>query len=127
MAARIMCHSFCKNTLICDDRTFGLCESEFEFKKLGTTKVKGKANAIAIFKPKAVKSDAKINSVVKVSNHRDIIGRNKEKSAVLNALASFTTNQDPQIIIFEGEGGQGLSTLGKYVKKEAHRLNWLTR
>ena len=51
MAARLMCHKEAKRGILCDEKTFNLCETDFQFENLGETTVKGKNSAISIFRP----------------------------------------------------------------------------
>ena len=53
MAARLMCLPDAQGTILCDERTYNLCETEFQFEKMGEQKVKGKDYAISVFQPSA--------------------------------------------------------------------------
>ncbi|KAJ3290499.1 hypothetical protein HK104_006720 [Borealophlyctis nickersoniae] len=112
MAARLMCLSQARESLLCDERSFNLCAMEFLFEGLGEEKVKGKDRPISIFRPKSIRSDAGKQHRGNGGGGRNmLIGRTKEKLVIDRALASHTTDDSAGVVIMEADGGQGLSTL----------------
>nr|KAJ3420720.1 hypothetical protein HK105_005344 [Polyrhizophydium stewartii] len=120
MAARLMCHAEAASAILCDEKTFNLCESDFTFQNLGETKVKGKNSAISIFRPVAsVPELNKKQKAAKQTESIDVIGREKERKAIVSALERMSPDADADTIVIKADGGQGLSTLISYAKKEA--------
>lgn len=118
MAARLMCHPEAAENLLCDEKSYNLCRNDFEFKALGETKVKGKAHAIAIFRPVSELDEAARKKDEDSSVKRPIIGRISERSAIKSILAKMVNKDQSGILILEADGGQGLSTLYEYVRQE---------
>lgn len=124
MAARLMCHPNAAAGILCDEKTFNLCEGEYEFERLGETKVKGKESPISIFRPIAfVPESNKKKHPIKDTDTIDLIGREKEKKAIEAALHRISTTNSPDIVIVQAESGQGLSTLVNFAKNEAMKQN----
>ncbi|KAJ3332066.1 Adenylate cyclase type 10 [Blyttiomyces sp. JEL0837] len=119
MAARLMCHPEAQGSVLCDEKTYNLCESEFIFEKLGETRVKGKASAISIFRPNAVRVEANRMARRKVIKKEDLIGRDEEKMVIQSTLQSFEDEDGANVVILEADGGQGLSTLVDYTKEQS--------
>lgn len=121
MAARIMCHSEAACSILCDERTYNLCEREFSFQILGEVVVKGKKHPISIFRPVEIKETTNTSNRSQDEKF-EIIGRIKEKEAIRKAIES-APRTEPAVVILEGEGGQGLSTLVALSKREGAALN----
>lgn len=121
MAARIMCHVDAKKNIICDEKTYRLSENDFAFDDLGEALFKGKDYPIAIFRPKKAKSAAS-KAKDKIDDSH-VVGRKKEKLAILNALQSHKNGGGDRLMIVEAEGGQGLTTIAEFCRKEATSLN----
>ncbi len=112
MAARLMCNKLATQSVICDERTYSLSENEFIFDNLGQIKVKGKTKPISIFKPKCAKVNAPKDTFV---------GRQQERTFVQNYLHDQKSAPSPHFIVIESEGGLGLSTFSRWLKKEVSR------
>lgn len=124
MAARLMCHKDAKRGILCDQKTFNLCESDFEFENLGETTVKGKANPIAIFRPIFAVLETEKNLVSPEAGVSSLVlGREKEKKAIFATLDQLTNAPIVNNLFFSAEGGQGLSALANYAKAEALKQN----
>ena len=51
MAARLMCLPIAQGSVVCDEKTRNLCQSEYIFSSCGQVNVKGKNHPIAAFLP----------------------------------------------------------------------------
>jgi hypothetical protein len=124
MAARLMCHKDAKRGILCDQKTFNLCENDFEFEGLGETTVKGKPTPIAIFRPVFAVLETEQNLVsAHIGVNLSVLGREKEKKAIFSTLDQLTNSPTVNNIFFSAEGGQGLNTLANYAKAEALKQN----
>ncbi|KAJ3226149.1 hypothetical protein HK099_005502 [Clydaea vesicula] len=120
MAARLMCSQKCKGLILCDEKTYALCESEFSFETLGQIKVKGKSHQISIFQPKKLKSN-ELKKQIQPEN--DIfIGRERERLIIENILKAHVTTSGPRILVVEGDGGMGVSTLTRWTDSQAEKM-----
>jgi hypothetical protein len=120
MAARLMCHKEAKRGILCDEKTYNLCENEYQFENLGETTVKGKNSAISIFRPMFVIPEAEKNSSANDSLlSSGVIGREAEKKAVANTIEQLSNANTVDNLFFSAEGGQGLTTLANHAKAEA--------
>ncbi|KAI8850317.1 hypothetical protein BC829DRAFT_488861 [Chytridium lagenaria] len=118
MAARLMCHPDASNSILCDEKTYNLCENEFIFERLGEAKIKGKALPINIFRPTFIRPDA--GRLARRGERRtEPIGRIKERNTIKSALNSCIEDETSGVVIVEADGGQGLSTLIDFAKEEA--------
>ncbi|KAJ3330454.1 hypothetical protein HDU91_003571, partial [Kappamyces sp. JEL0680] len=86
MAARLMCHKDASRGILCDEKTFNLCESDFQFENLGETTVKGKSSPIAIFRPVFAIPEADKNNTSNNTLASTVIGREAEKKAIMENL-----------------------------------------
>lgn len=120
MAARLMCLPKAYQGLLCDERTYNLCQPFFSFDILGETKVKGKSSAISVFRPIAQIQQADL--VKKAFNEQTgLIGRGKEKQAiedVMNAIGESSVAS----LSFEADEGQGLSSIAQHVSDRFDQL-----
>ncbi|XJO72964.1 hypothetical protein BDV3_004019 [Batrachochytrium dendrobatidis] len=122
MAARLMCHTEAAEGILCDEKTYNLCCSDYTFQNLGETKVKGKNSAISIFRPIVPVPESnknKTNQNAALSIAAEVIGREKERKSLLDSLERMKTATVSDVMIVKADGGQGLSTLIAYTKEEA--------
>lgn len=120
MAARLMCHKNASRGILCDEKTFNLCENDFEFESLGETTVKGKSSPIAIFRPVYAIAEADKNSkILNVLLNSAVIGREDEKKAIISTLGQLSSSPIVDINLFCAESGLGLTTMVNYAKVEA--------
>ncbi|KAJ3099092.1 hypothetical protein HDU97_003471 [Phlyctochytrium planicorne] len=120
MAARLMCHANAAGAILCDEKTYNLCENEFLFERLGEARIKGKAQPINIFRPTSIRPDA-WRTARRGAQNFESIGRTKEKNVIKSVLASGFEDDASGVVIVEADGGQGLSTLLDFTKEEAGR------
>jgi len=103
--------------VFCDEKTFNLSSVDCTFKPLGEIKVKGKDHAIPVYKALTLQEKK-----IEFESNNKIIGRVKERKIIDGLIEAHLVKQT-KIMIFEGEGGQGLSTLVKYTKNKAVQMN----
>ena len=117
-----MCNQKAKESILCDEKTYSLCENEFVFNNLGTIKVKGKTAPISIYQPKFLREN--FSKALTVSIENDIfVGRDKERAIIEETLKTHLITIGPRILIVEGDGGMGLSTLATWTCVRAEELN----
>lgn len=119
MAARLMCHQKAKQTILCDEKTYNLCDSEFLFDVLGEIKVKGKTHPISIYKPKKIRPDSMKQQLS--PENLLIIGREGERKLIEESIEAHSTTNGPRMLVIEADGGMGLSTLARWTKSETEK------
>jgi hypothetical protein len=122
MAARMMCHKKAQQTILCDEKSRGMTESEINFEALGEIKVKGKNEPIAIYRPLSIKLDDSKNLI----KHEEIsiIGREGERMLISESLETHSTIVGPRMLVVEGDGGMGLSTLARWTHFEVEKCGY---
>ena len=113
MAARLMSLPEAIEGILCDERTYNLCEPYFNFENLGEVKVKGKTDPIAVYRPIGMLSDSEISKRAQLDQNI-LIGRKTECRAIEDALQSMN-ELTAKCLCFEGAGGQGLNRLSQVV------------
>ncbi|KAJ3339635.1 hypothetical protein HDU93_007962 [Gonapodya sp. JEL0774] len=119
MAARLMCLEAAHNAVACDERTYNLCVKDFVFEDMGTHKVKGKRNLVKVFRPKSAAAETKVHKSQEGDGTATIVGRKKEKVILSDAINSHVNEGGGGLVVLEGDGGMGLTTLMKYAKLQA--------
>ncbi|KAJ3226148.1 hypothetical protein HK099_005501 [Clydaea vesicula] len=122
MAARLMCSVKCKQTILCDEKTYNMCDNEFLFESLGEIKVKGKSHPIAIYTPKKIREEStkkNLNAETFV-----ILGREGERKLIEESLEAHATSNGPRMLVIEADGGMGLSTLARWTQTEAEKCGY---
>lgn len=123
MAARLMCHQQAANSILCDERTYNLCGTDFHFQSLGETKVKGKNTPISIFQPiNSNQERKKKKKKVASDDIADIIGRERERQAITTSLKNMENRESMDRIMIFADSGQVLLPLVSYSKAEATRI-----
>ncbi|KAI9164302.1 hypothetical protein H9P43_008131 [Blastocladiella emersonii ATCC 22665] len=123
MAARLMSLPDAKRNVVCDERTYSLCTTSFEFEELGQAVVKGKAMPINIYQPVQLKAVEKRE--VDRSPTSSMIGRVREQQAVHDIFERHGRGGASNCsILVEGEGGQGVSTFGGFVRDTAETADY---
>lgn len=124
MAARLMCHKDASRGILCDEKTFNLCDTEFSFESLGETTVKGKSSPIAIFRPGFSSSNSDSNGNSKNFNANSaVIGREEEKKIIRSILEQLKEGDDADIVLFEAQGGQGATTIANFITGEGSKYS----
>jgi hypothetical protein len=123
MAARLMCHPEAAENMLCDEKTYNLCKSQFQFNLLGETKVKGKALPISIFRPVEILKEAEKKS--ETTQSLTLIGRLKERTAIRSILGKYINKDIASTMLIEADGGHGLNTLFDVIRAEAASRNFI--
>ncbi|KAI9223332.1 hypothetical protein BC828DRAFT_268396 [Blastocladiella britannica] len=127
MAARIMSLSEAHASLIVDERTFALCSQSHEFEELGQRKVKGKENPIFIFRPLRSRGTEKRADTGDSAGMAELnlVGRRPEQDAVREAMDRHSKGGANNVfLLVEGEGGQGLTSFGGFVRDLAEQCEY---
>lgn len=124
MAARLMCHPEAAENMLCDEKTYNLCKSQFQFNLLGETKVKGKAAPISIFRPVEILKEAEKKSAPAQQN-LTLIGRVKERNAIRTILGKYANKDIASTMLIEADGGHGLNTLFDVIRAESLVRNFI--
>ncbi|KXS22366.1 adenylyl cyclase [Gonapodya prolifera JEL478] len=119
MAARIMCLEAAQNAVACDERTYNLCSKDFTFEDMGQHKVKGKKNPVKVFRPKCAVADTRVQKTNDPEGMGLVVGRGKEKAMLSESVRTHINEGGGGLLVFEGDGGMGLTTLMKYAKLQA--------
>ena len=122
MAARLMCSVKAKNSILCDEKTYHMCESDFLFDNLGEIKVKGKSSPIVIYKPQKMKPDSMKNQQAPESFV--VIGREGERKLIEESLEAHAFSNGPRMLIIEADGGMGLTTLSRWTHGEIEKCGY---
>ena len=132
-----MCLPEAKGSILCDEKTYQLCQSDTAFKALGKATVKGKAEPISIYRPLKPKNDraGKFATMHKGAHpiidedaelivprppkKTILIGRTKERNAVKELLEKHISGESVSLVM-EGNAGSGVSTIVKFLRDEAN-------
>jgi hypothetical protein len=122
MAARLMCSSKANRIILCDEKTRNMTETEFSFQDLGEIKVKGKNEPIAIYCPLEIKEEDAKNQIT----HEEVslIGREGERNLISDSLEAHSNTSGPRMLVVEGDGGMGLSTLARWTHFEVEKCGY---
>ncbi|KAJ1332196.1 hypothetical protein BSLG_009012 [Batrachochytrium salamandrivorans] len=94
MAARLMCHAEAAEGILCDEKTYNLS-------------------------PVPESNKNKNSSISAATASIEVIGREKERKCIMDALCRMKTAVVADAIIIKADGGQGLSTLISFANFEA--------
>jgi len=101
--------------VLCDRPTFDAAKESAEFETLPPQQVKGRAEAVEIFHPVAIKK-----SVIRPTT--DLIGRQEEKTLIANSLQELSRGVQHHTIILQGEMGIGKTRLFEDLVRQAESL-----
>ena len=121
MAARLMCHKEAKNAILCDQKTYNLCQGEFQFDPVGEIVVKGKPNPIAVFRPVfsiAGGATSNTNLVLGKANNQ-FLGRERERQLFNITLSEMKSSPTVRNFLVTAEGGLGLTTFANHCRARA--------
>lgn len=96
--------------ILCDATTRGATRKGIRFEALPQVALKGKANLVDVWRPRAVKGDAK---------DAGLVGRRDERAALERRLTTLEREGCGGIVILEGEPGIGKTALMKDLLKSA--------
>ncbi|GIW78337.1 MAG: hypothetical protein KatS3mg105_0144 [Gemmatales bacterium] len=100
LAARLM--QAATNRILCDGTTQQAARARFQFERLPKLHVKGKAEAVEVFRP--------IEDIQSKEKHSPLVGRVVEKAQLEKALDALQNGQGG-VVLIEGEAGMGKSRL----------------
>ncbi|KAG5459985.1 MAG: hypothetical protein BJ554DRAFT_8032 [Olpidium bornovanus] len=113
-----MCNKKAKASLLCDERTYRLCEKEFVFESIGLVKVKGKDEPIPVYRPTAFQKMVKDTMGSYPNLNNELVGRKKEQETIDSALRAYEAGSNVTLVL-EAEQGQGLTSLVRYLRRKA--------
>ena len=93
-----------ENDVLCDQATRQAATRGIRFEFLRAEELKGKAGAVAIYRPLG-------EAAATLAPHRGIVGRESERAALRERLAALHARGEAGVVIIEGEAGIGKSTL----------------
>jgi class 3 adenylate cyclase/tetratricopeptide (TPR) repeat protein len=102
--------------IFCDRATHDSAKGVIEFDPLPPQVVKGRSEAMEVFRPIGKKE-----GIIRPS--MELIGRQEEKTLLANALQELSRGSPLQVIIFHGEAGIGKSRLMEELIRQARTLN----
>ncbi|KAJ3201471.1 Adenylate cyclase type 10, partial [Entophlyctis luteolus] len=113
-AARLMCLPQSEGTAICDEETYVACKDAFEFNEgMGSVAIKGVPLPVSIFAPsKKATPKTKKNTI----DDSVLVGRDSEKSIILNSVVNWLEGEVESIFI-AGRSGVGKTALRGYCEK----------
>jgi len=117
LAARLM--QAAPDDILCDAATYQAAQAQVRFDTLPAIHVKGKAEAIPVFRPVAPHSQAtRATSLARAST--PIVGRAAERAMLVESLTALQQRQESNLIIIEGDAGIGKSRLVEDLRRQAN-------
>jgi class 3 adenylate cyclase len=110
LAARLM--QAAPDDLLCDAATFQAARTQLIFETLPPTKVKGKAEPVALYRPQG-----RIKKTLASSS--GLVGRESEMQLLLAELDTLQQTKQGGVVMIEGEAGIGKSRLLAELRKQA--------
>ncbi len=111
LAARLM--QAAPDDLLCDATTFQVAQSQLLFESLPPITVKGKAEPVALYRPRG-----RIKKAVRPPNA--LVGRTAELDILLQELNTLHQTKQGGVVVIEGEAGIGKSRLLEELRKQAN-------
>lgn len=105
--------------ILCDDATCQATQARINFESLPAITVKGKAASVTVYRPLGAKQ-ATIQPPTK------IVGRERERMVLTDALQALLHGHSAGVIIVEGEPGIGKSRLVEEVRRQALEMGLTT-
>ena len=96
--------------ILCDATTRGPSRKAIRFESLRQVTLKGKANRVDVWRPRAVKGDV---------SDADLVGRRTERAALERRLTALEREGSGGIVILEGEPGIGKTAVIKALLQSA--------
>ena len=121
MAARLMCHKEAKNAILCDQKTYNLCQGEFQFDNIGEIMVKGKAHPISVFRPVfSIAGGESSTTNLRAGNAKNLfLGRERERHLFNVVLSQMKISPTVNNFLVSAEGGLGLTTFANHCRTKA--------
>jgi len=102
---------------LCEAATYQAARARFEFESLPPLKLKGKAEPVAVYRPKPLPVKPAQVQTPKVQT--DLVGRNTERALLAEQLQALQQRRIGGVVIIEGEAGIGKSRLVDDLCQEA--------
>lgn len=115
LAARIMAEA--TDDVLCDEVTQAGAKARVDFETLPPRKVRGRTEAVALFRPRPRSASA-----APLPELSSIIGRDEERRSLAEALRQLREERTSRLVVIEGEAGIGKSRLIIDVLSQADRL-----
>jgi class 3 adenylate cyclase/tetratricopeptide (TPR) repeat protein len=116
LAARLM-QAAKGGGVLCDEATFQAARERVGFEALPSIQVKGKASAVAVYRPQATST-----GTIRRRRARGLVGRSVERATIAEALAALGAGERRGPILIEGPPGMGKSRLLANALEEAASL-----
>ena len=119
LAARLM--QAAADTILCDAATTQSAQRVIEFETLPAIWVKGRSEAVPIYRPRGETSRAALRLAAETAAQAPMVGRTTERMALAGRLQLLLAGQGG-VVVVEGEAGLGKSRLVEYVLEQARTL-----
>ncbi len=111
--------------ILCDAATFQIAQKRLNFEELGTVKVKGKAEALEVYRPLGERAAPTTQTqILKLKNQ--LIGRQAERMVLADQLQAILRGGQGTSIVVEGEAGIGKSRLVDELRRQATSMRLTT-
>ena len=102
VAARLMQAAL--GDILCDEATFHMVRGRIEFERFTDILIKGRAQAVAVFRPTDGRRPAP-------ASKSELVGRRQEQDLIAAQLQALAAGAETAVVIVEGEAGIGKSRL----------------
>ena len=109
LAARLM--QAADGDILLDTATARAVADRFELQRLQPLQVKGRAEPVPVYRPRAARAPA-----VRLSG---VVGRHRERRQLVDLLAQLPQSPAANLVLLEGEAGIGKSTLLRFAEQAA--------
>src|SRR5262249_47385477 len=97
--------------ILCDAAAYAAAQARLAFDALPPIKVKGKAEPIAIFRPRHQAQNGGAAPLHAMRPHATLVGRSAERTALVEHVQAMLRGGRGDLVIIEGEAGIGNSRL----------------
>ena len=108
------------------EATYRLTKRAFEYEQLESAQVKGKAEALEIWRPLAAR--ARFGTGLGAEHATPLIGREPELTRLRNAYVTAVAERTPRLVTVVGEPGIGKSRLvpelGEFIDSQPELVRW---
>ncbi|MDH3227309.1 MAG: AAA family ATPase, partial [Thermoleophilia bacterium] len=118
LAARLMMQA---DPILCDANTRLAVGRRVLFESIAPIWVKGRSDAIRVYRPRSVQADASASSLL--GSQSSLIGRDLERQTLERRLAELDSAARGGVVFVEGEPGVGKSSLVRHLIAAAQRTS----
>lgn len=115
-----MSNPICKNSVICDERTYCLTNNRIRYQEMGKIDVKGKKQPISIFKPLGFNRESKLVHPPNL----DIARHLKDAKTIAATVKQFADKQKSAAYV-TGDEPESLFVLAQIMSEEAKKLGFV--